>query len=173
MTLDSPLSLVKTVFLFDRLCSQLDLCWVPLLAHPNSLWCLQSKQDILHPSLNFQPDVSSIAGRWVCWDCLILRQKNTHTHTHATTFAARLLQMYQDFCLDDLIIPACFHSKIACFSRVARLQLISKALELVDEEVDFMAQELFVLYQEMSSISTMHLALNGTVYGQSWRAQRF
>ena len=81
--------------------------------------------------------------------------------------------MYQDFCLDDLIIPACFHSKIACFSRVARLQLISKALELVDEEVDFMAQELFVLYQEMSSISTMHLALNGTVYGQSWRAQRF
>ena len=82
MTLDSPLSLVKTVFLFDRLCSQLDLCWVPLLAHPNSLWCLQSKQDILHPSLNFQPDVSSIAGRWVCWDCLILRQKHTHTHTH-------------------------------------------------------------------------------------------
>eukprot|EP00913_Durusdinium_trenchii_P019991 g18790.t1 len=46
----------------------------------------------------------------------------------------KLLQMYQDFCLDDLIIPACFHSKIACFSRVARLQLISKALELVDEE---------------------------------------
>ncbi|CAK9025929.1 unnamed protein product, partial [Durusdinium trenchii] len=60
-----------------------------------------------------------------------------------------LLQMYQDFCLDDLIIPACFHSKIACFSRVARLQLISKALELVDEEVDFMAQELFVLYQDL------------------------
>ncbi|CAK9025952.1 unnamed protein product, partial [Durusdinium trenchii] len=61
----------------------------------------------------------------------------------------KLLQMYQDFCLDDLIIPACFHSKIACFSRVARLQLISKALELVDEEVDFMAQELFVLYQDL------------------------